>query len=89
MRSDSLIAQKEIKTIQSLKEPYLKILESDKDNEIALEGLKALEKKEANIKKNIHKKEKKQKTKNTRRYKSVVNKKNLMNDYKYFKNNTI
>ena len=86
LRSDSLIAQKEIKTIQSLKEPYLKILESDKDNEIALEGLKALEKKEANIKKNIHKKEKKQKTKNTRRYKSVVNKKNLMNDYKYFKN---
>ena len=86
LRSDSLIAQKEIKTIQSLKEPYLKILESDKDNDIALEGLKALEKKEANIKKNIHKKEKKQKTKNTRRYKSVVNKKNLMNDYKYFKN---
>ena len=85
LRSDSLIAQKEIKTIQSLKEPYLKILESDKDNEIALEGLKALEKKEANIKKNIHKKEKKQKTKNTRRYKSVVNKKNMMNDYKYFK----
>ena len=86
LRSDSLIAQKEIKTIQSLKEPYQKILENDKDNEIALEGLKSLEKKEATIKKNIHKKEKKQKTKNTRKYKSVVNKKNLMNDYKYFKN---
>lgn len=86
LRSDSLLAQKELKTIQALKLPYTSILETDKDNEIALEGLKALEKKESMIKKNIHKKEKKQKTKNTRKYKSVVNKKNLMNDYKYFKN---
>ena len=86
LRTDSLHAQKELSTIQALKLPYTTILETDKDNEIALEGLKNLEKKEKIIKKNINRKEKKQKTKNTRKYKSVVNKKNLMNDYKYFKN---
>jgi len=86
LRTDSLLAQKELQTINALKMPYTKILETDKDNEIALEGLKNLEKKESLIKKNMHKKEKKQKTKNTRKYKSIVNKKNLINDYKYFKN---
>lgn len=86
LRTDSLLAQKELQTINALKITYTKILETDKDNEIALEGLKNLEKKESFIKKNLHKKEKKQKTKNTRKYKSIVNKKNIMNDYKYFKN---
>ena len=86
LRTDSLLAQKELHTINALKMSYTTILETDKENEIALEGLKNLEKKESMIKKNVHKKEKKQKTKNTRKYKSIINKKNLMNDYKYFKN---
>ena len=86
LRTDSLLAQKELHTINALKMSYTTILETDKENEIALEGLKNLEKKESMIKKNMHKKEKKQKTTNTRKYKSIINKKNLMNDYKYFKN---
>ena len=50
-----------------------------------MDGLKALEVKEKNLKKEHDKKLKSQKTKNTRKFKSLVNKKNLMNDYKFFR----
>ena len=81
--SDSFEKQEE--TINEIKKTFEAILEKDKKNKIALVGLKELEEQERKIKKQNEKKNKVQKTKNIKHFRKLINKKNLMNDYKFFK----
>ena len=74
-------------TINEIRKTFEGILEKDKTNKIALDGLKSIEAKEKKLKKQQDKKLKTQKTKNVRKFKNLVNKKNLLNDYAYFKDN--
>jgi ATP-dependent Lon protease len=74
-------------TINEIRRTFEGILEKDKTNKIALDGLKNIEEKEKKLKKQHERKLKTQKTKNVRKFKNLVNKKNLLNDYAYFKDN--
>ena len=74
-------------TINEIRKTFECILEKDKTNKIALDGLKNIEAKEKKLKKQHERKLKTQKTKNVRKFKNLVNKKNLLNDYAYFKDN--
>ena len=76
---------KQQETINEIRKTFETILEKDKTNKIAIEGLKNIEAKETKLKKQQDKKLKTQKTKNVRKFKNLVNKKNLLNDYAYFK----
>ncbi len=77
--------EKEQETINEIRKTFETILEKDKSNKIALEGLKELEQKEKTLKKSQEKKLKGTKVKNVKKFKNLINKKSLMNDYKYFK----
>lgn len=76
---------KQQETINEVRKTFQDILEKDKSNKVAIEGLKELETKEKNIKKSKDKLLKNDKMKNVRKFKNLINKKSLMNDFKYFK----
>ena len=76
--------EKQQETINEIKKTFESLLEKNPKNKIALEGIKDLELKEKKIKKQIDKKFKHQKTKNTKKFKDLINNKNLINDYKFF-----
>jgi len=78
---------KQQETINEIRKTFEGILEKDKTNKIALDGLKSIEAKEKKLKKQQDKKVKTQKTKNVAKFRNLVNKKNLMNDFAYFKDN--
>ena len=77
--------EKQQETINEVRKTFETILEKDKSNKIALDGLKELEQKEKGLKKSQEKKLKGTKLKNVKKFKNLINKKSLMNDYKYFK----
>jgi ATP-dependent Lon protease len=77
--------EKQQETINEVRKTFEIILEKDKSNKIALDGLKELEQKEKALKKSQEKKLKGTKLKNVKKFKNLINKKSLMNDYKYFK----
>jgi len=77
--------EKQQETINEIRKTFEGILEKDKTNKIALDGLKDLEQKEKALKKSQEKKLKGTKLKNVKKFKNLINKKSLMNDYKYFK----
>jgi ATP-dependent Lon protease len=81
---DERIKQQE--TFTEIRKTFQGILEKDAHNKIAIDGLKDLDTKEKKFKNEYDKKMKKQKMKNIRSFKNLVNKKNLMDDYNYFKN---
>ena len=72
-------------TINEIRKTFEAILEKDKTNKIALNGLTELEEKDNKLKKQLTKKLKTQKNKNTNMFKKLINKKSLLNDYAYFK----
>ena len=72
-------------TINEIRKTFEGILEKDKSNKIALSGLKELEEKDNKLKKQLNKKVKTQKNKNTNTFKKLINQKSLLNDYSYFK----
>ena len=76
---------KQQETIDAIRKTFEEILEKDKTNKIAISGLKDIEEKEKKLKKRHGKKLKYQKQKNVKKFKDLVNKKSLMNDYKFFK----
>ena len=82
---EDIVKQQE--TINEIRKTFEGILEKDKTNKIAVDGLKNIKEKENKLKKHQDKKLKTQKAKNIRKFKNLVNKKNLLNDYAYFKNN--
>jgi ATP-dependent Lon protease len=77
--------EKQLETISTIRKTFHDILEKDDSNQIAIDGLKELEVREKNARKNDDKRLKGQKIKNTTKFKTLINKKNLMNDYKFFK----
>ena len=77
--------EKQQETINEVRKTLQGILEKDEKNKIALDGLKELEVKEKALKKSQEKKLKGTKLKNVKKFKNLINKKSLMNDYKYFK----
>ena len=82
---DERIKQEE--TFAEIRKTFEGILEKDPNNKIAKNGLKDLESKEKKAMRDYEKKMKSQKGKNVKKFKDLVNKKSLMNDYKYFKDN--
>ena len=82
---DERIKQEE--TFAEIRKTFEGILEKDPSNKIAKNGLKDLESKEKKAMREYEKKMKSQKGKNVKKFKDLVNKKSLMNDYKYFKDN--
>jgi ATP-dependent Lon protease len=78
---------KQQETLNEIRKTFEGILEKDKNNKIALSGLKDLEEKDKNLKKQLNKKVKTQKNKNIKVFKDLINKKSLLNDYAYFKDN--
>ena len=77
---------KQQETFTEIRKTFEGILEKDSNNKIAKDGLKELETKEKKFKNEYDKKMKKHKMKNVKTFKDLVNKKNLMDDYNYFKN---
>jgi ATP-dependent Lon protease len=77
--------KKQQETILEVRKTFETILEKDKTNKIALEGLKALSDKERSLKQLQAKKVNGTKVKNVKQFKKLINKKSLLNDYKYFK----
>ena len=77
--------EKQQETINEVRKTLQGILEKDEKNKIALDGLKELDVKEKALKKSQEKKLKGTKLKNVKKFKNLINKKSLMNDYKYFK----
>ena len=82
---DERVKQEE--TFAEIRKTFEGILEKDPSNKIAKNGLKDLESKEKKAMREYEKKMKSQKGKNVKKFKDLVNKKSLMNDYKYFKDN--
>jgi len=78
---------KQQETLSEIRKTFEGILEKDKNNKIALSGLKDLEEKDKKLKKQLNKKVKSQKNKNVKSFKDLINKKSLLNDYAYFKDN--
>jgi len=78
---------KQQETLNEIRKTFEGILEKDKNNKIALSGLKDLEEKDKKLKKQLNKKIKSQKNKNVKSFKDLINKKSLLNDYAYFKDN--
>jgi len=78
---------KQQETLSEIRKTFEGILEKDKNNKIALSGLKDLEEKDKKLKKQLNKKIKSQKNKNVKSFKDLINKKSLLNDYAYFKDN--
>ena len=76
---------KQQETLSEIRKTFEGILEKDKNNKIALSGLKDLEEKDKKLKKQLNKKVKTQKTKNVKVFKDLINKKSLLNDFAYFK----
>ena len=79
--------EKQEETFAEIRKTFEGILEKDPSNKIAKNGLKDLESKEKKAMREYEKKMKSQKGKNVKKFKDLVNKKSLMNDYKYFKDN--
>jgi ATP-dependent Lon protease len=77
--------EKQQETINEVRKTLQGILEKDEKNKIAIDGLKELDIKEKALKKSQEKKVKGTKLKNVKKFKNLINKKSLMNDYKYFK----
>ena len=77
--------EKQQETINEVRKTLQGILEKDEKNKIAIDGLKELDVKEKALKKSQEKKVKGTKLKNVKKFKNLINKKSLMNDYKYFK----
>jgi len=77
--------EKQQETINEVRKTLQGILERDEKNKIAIDGLKELDVKEKALKKSQEKKVKGTKLKNVKKFKNLINKKSLMNDYKYFK----
>ena len=77
--------EKQQETINEVRKTLQGILERDEKNKIAIDGLKELDAKEKALKKSQEKKVKGTKLKNVKKFKNLINKKSLMNDYKYFK----
>ena len=77
--------EKQQETINEVRKTLQGILEKDEKNKIAIDGLKELDAKEKALKKSQEKKVKGTKLKNVKKFKNLINKKSLMNDYKYFK----
>tara|TARA_R110002074_G_scaffold124570_6_gene261131 strand:+ start:4660 stop:6861 length:2202 start_codon:yes stop_codon:yes gene_type:complete len=78
---------KQEETFAEIRKTFDGILEKDPNNKIAKDGLKDLDSKEKKTKREYEKRMKSQKGKNVKKFKDLVNKKSLMNDYKYFKDN--
>jgi ATP-dependent Lon protease len=74
-------------TINEIRKTFEDILAKDKNNKIAINGIKELDEKENKLKKQLTKKLKNQKNKNANTFKKLINKKSLLNDYAYFKDN--
>ena len=74
-------------TINEIRKTFEDILAKDKSNKIAINGIKELDEKENKLKKQLTKKLKNQKNKNANTFKKLINKKSLLNDYAYFKDN--
>jgi|UniRef100_A0A6C0CK67 ATP-dependent Lon protease len=77
--------EKQQETINELRKTLQSILDKDAKNKIAIDGMKELDEKEKSLKKSQEKKLKGTKLKNVKKFKNLINKKSLMNDYKYFK----
>ena len=77
--------EKQQETINEVRKTLQGILEKDEKNKIAIDGLKELDIKEKALKKSQEKRVKGTKLKNVKKFKNLINKKSLMNDYKYFK----
>ena len=78
---------KQQETFAEIRKTFECILEKDPANKIAKSGLVDLDSKEKKMNSAYEKRMKSQKGKNVRKFKNLVNKKSLMNDYKYFKDN--
>ena len=74
-------------TINEIRKTFEDILAKDKSNKIAINWIKELDEKENKLKKQLTKKLKNQKNKNANTFKKLINKKSLLNDYAYFKDN--
>jgi ATP-dependent Lon protease len=77
--------EKQQETINEVRKTLQGILEKDEKNKIAIDGLKELDVKEKALKKSQERRLKGTKLKNVKKFKNLINKKSLMNDYKYFK----
>lgn len=77
--------EKQLETIETIRNTFNTILEKDETNKIAIDGLNELKSREKNARKNDEKRLKGQKVKNTTKFKNLINRKNLINDYKFFK----
>ena len=77
--------EKQLETIETIRNTFNTILEKDETNKIAIDGLNELKCREKNARKNDEKRLKGQKVKNTTKFKNLINRKNLINDYKFFK----
>ena len=77
--------EKQLETIETIRNTFNTILEKDETNQIAIDGLNELKSREKNARKNDEKRLKGQKVKNTTKFKNLINRKNLINDYKFFK----
>ena len=77
--------EKQLETIETIRNTFNTILEKDETNKIAIDGLKELKSREKTARKLDEKRLRGQKGKNTTRFKNLINRKNLMNDYKFFK----
>ena len=85
IKSNHESLEKQLETIETIRKTFNDILEKNKTNKIAIDGLKELESREKSVRKNNDKRLKGVKSKNTSKFKNLINKKNLMNDYKFFK----
>jgi ATP-dependent Lon protease len=72
-------------TLNEIRKTFEGLLEKDSTNKIAIDGLKDIQSKEKKLMKQQEKKLKTQKTRNVRKFKNLVNKKSLLNDYAFFK----
>ena len=85
MLDDECEKMKSIETIQTMRKTLEGILEKDTNNKFIKNELKEMDAKEKQLKKEMEKKTRKEKTKNVKKFKDLINKKNVMNDFKFFK----
>ena len=85
-KEKALDIEKEEQIIQDFKEQAQKMLEKNKNSDMATQMLKEVEKKEKDLKKKKKKLEKKTRDKNSKTFKKLLREKNMMNDIGFFKN---
>ena len=83
---ETILKNKEASLLE-IKTTMEKMLKEDENNEVAIEGLKDIEKKQKKLQKEFDSLTKNQKNKNLKKFRNLLNNKNVMNDYKFFREN--